>query len=515
MKSKKRVLPALILSLFAAAGSHQAQAAQFSGVVVFGDSLSDAGYFRGFLASLGLAAAQMGRFSTNPDPVWSELISTFYGFNPAPSNAGGTIYAQGGARVALTPGITPTGQAERPVSTQITEYLGTHGGAADPNALFSVWAGANDFFINNSLLTSGAITAGQFQTNVLAAATAEVQQTARLYQAGAKYVMVFGGFDGSFTPGIAAADAATRAGVQQLTVGYNTTLFSGLASAGLRVIPIDLFSLFNEIRANPAAFGLTNVTGVACGPFPPFSSGSSALFCLQGRNVVAGTQNTFLWAAPTGHMTAAGNRIVAQFAESMIEGPYNYSQLAEAPLRTRMLHVQGVAEGLASGQSAEIGKLTAFVSGGAGKFDVESGIGNSGIQNNSEAYTIGVTMRASESMTLGAAYGQTRGRGRFGSSAGDYHSRDNDYSVFASLKLGRFYADGVATIADVDYNDIHRNIVLGGLTRTATANTSGSNASAFLNSGYDFALGRFLIGPTVSATFQDVDVARFVQARAG
>src|SRR5439155_7663585 len=136
---------------------------------------------------------------------------------------------------------------EGSLSTQMTEYLGAHGGAADPNALFSMWAGANDFFVNNSLLTSGAITPAQFQTNVLAAATAEVQQTARLYQAGARYVLVFAGFDGSFTPGIAAADAATRAGVQQLTVGYNTTLFSGLASAGLRVIPVDLFSLFNEI----------------------------------------------------------------------------------------------------------------------------------------------------------------------------------------------------------------------------------------------------------------------------
>src|SRR5260221_8980822 len=110
MKTKKRVLSAALFSLLAAVGSLEAQGAQFSGVVVFGDSLSDAGYFRPFLASLGLPAAQMGRFSTNPDPVWSELISQFYGFTPAPSNAGGTIYAQGGARGALTPGaFTPQG----------------------------------------------------------------------------------------------------------------------------------------------------------------------------------------------------------------------------------------------------------------------------------------------------------------------------------------------------------------------------------------------------------------------
>ena len=515
MKTKKRVLPALILSLFAAAGSVEAQGAQFSGVIVFGDSLSDAGYYRGFLASLGLPAAQMGRFSTNPDPVWSELISTFYGFTPAPSNAGGTIYAQGGARVALTPGITPTGQAERPVSTQITEYLSSHGNAADPNALYSMWAGANDFFVNFSQVQAGTITPTQLQTNVLAAATAEVQQTARLFQAGARYVLVFGGFDGALTPQLASFDAITRGQVTQLTAGYNTTLWTGFAGAGLRVIPVDLFSLFNEIRANPTAFGFTNITGVACGPFPPFSSGSSALFCLQGTNVAAGAQNTLLWADPTGHMTAAGNRIVAQFAESLIEGPYNYSQLAEAPLRTRALHVQGVNDGLASGHSAEVGKLTAFASGGGGDFDVASGAGTSGISNKTEAYTIGVTVRTSESVTLGLAYGQTRARGNFDSDLGSYHLRDNSYSAFGSVKLGGFYLSGVATIADIKYNDIRRNMVLGPLVRTGTANTSGSNASAFFNAGYDLALDRFLIGPTVSVTAQNVDVNGFDEAGAG
>jgi len=242
MTTKNRVLPALLLSLFAAAPDAQAQT--FSNVVVFGDSLSDVGYYRGFLAAAGLPpqlVSIMGRFTTNPGPVWSELLVQHYGFTPGPSNAGGTIYAQGGARVALTPGITPPGQSERPVSTQITEYLTSSGGGADPNALFSVWAGANDFFIQNAALQAGQITPAQFQANVLGAATAEIQQVGRLFAAGAQHVIVVGGFDGSFTPAVAALDPATRAGVTALTAGYNTTLWSGLASNNLRVIPVDLF----------------------------------------------------------------------------------------------------------------------------------------------------------------------------------------------------------------------------------------------------------------------------------
>ena len=106
MKTKNRILPALLLSLFAgaAATTASAQIAHFSNVYVFGDSLSDAGYYRPFLVGQGLPApvvAQLGRFTTNPGPVFSELISQYYGVTPNPSNvAGGNIFAQGGARVA-------------------------------------------------------------------------------------------------------------------------------------------------------------------------------------------------------------------------------------------------------------------------------------------------------------------------------------------------------------------------------------------------------------------------------
>src|SRR5439155_1411792 len=82
----------------AAVSTPKADAAQFSGVYVFGDSLSDAGYYRPFLSSLGLPApvvSQLGRYTTNPGPVWSELVSSYYGVTPAPSNvAGGNIFAQ-------------------------------------------------------------------------------------------------------------------------------------------------------------------------------------------------------------------------------------------------------------------------------------------------------------------------------------------------------------------------------------------------------------------------------------
>jgi outer membrane lipase/esterase len=519
MKTKKRVLPALVLSLFATAGSLQAQGAQFSNVVIFGDSLSDAGYYRPFLAAAGVPSplvSQLGRFTTNPGPVWSELISQYYGVTPAPSNAGGSIYAQGGARVALTPGITPQGLPERPVSTQITEYLSSHGGAADPNALFAIWAGANDFFVNNTLLQSGAINATQFQANILGAAAAEVQQTGRLFGAGAHYVMVVLNFDAAMTPGaLLTLDAATRAGLTQLTAGANTTMLAGLASNNLRAIPVDLFSLFNEIRATPAAFGFTNVTGFACGPFPPFTSTPSAQFCLVGQNVVPNGQNTYLFADPTGHLTTAGNRIVAQFAESLIEGPTAYSLLAEVPLRTRGLHVQTLNDGLLTARQQELGRWNLFAAAAGGHFNIDPGIGNSGLDSASGAYTVGTTLRASPEVVVGLAVGQTRTSASFGQGMGGFHTRENTISLFGAVNVGNFYATGVASTADIDFRDTHRDIVLGALTRTATSSPKGSNTSAYLSAGYDFHFGRIAVGPLVSLTAQSVTVDGFSEDGAG
>src|SRR6476646_10483054 len=100
MTQKRRVMPALLLSLFAASAAPSASAAQFSNVYVFGDSLSDAGYYRGFLAAAGVPAslvAIMGRFTTNPGPIWAELVANYYGVSLNPSNVtGGTDFAQGG-----------------------------------------------------------------------------------------------------------------------------------------------------------------------------------------------------------------------------------------------------------------------------------------------------------------------------------------------------------------------------------------------------------------------------------
>ncbi len=516
MTKKTRLLPALLLSL-AAVTAAPAQAQRFSNVVVFGDSLSDAGYYRPFLLSLGLPAAlvaQMGRFTTNPGPGWSELVSQRYGVaSPGPSNAGGTIFAQGGARVALSPGITPPGQAERPISAQITEYLSAGGGAANPNALCAVWGGANDVFVNLGAFQSGAITQAQLQTNVLAAASAEIQQVGRLMGAGARYVVVFALPDIGATP--AFTGSPFQPAVSQLSAGYNTTLFSGLAGAGLRVIPIDVFSLFAEITANPSAYGFTHpAPQMACLPFPPFSSAPSSLFC-DAAHVVPGGADTYAFADSV-HPTTRAHLIIAQFAESIIEAPAQYSLLAEASLRTREGHLRTITEGLSASRQEGIGRWTLFAAGDRGKFDIDTSMGVAGLRSTNKSGSIGAMTRISDGVTLGVALGRTESDGTFGGSAGGFSTKESVLSLFGAARCDwGLYGTAVASIADLKFSGVQRNITLGAQTRTATSAPSGSNASLFASLGYDFRLGRFSAGPLFSVSAQRVEVNGFEEAGAG
>ena len=87
---KIRRLSALLATCAFLGFAAPTQAQQFSQVYVFGDSLSDAGYFRPVLGAAGVPPsllAILGRFTTAPGPVWSELIASHYDAPTGPSNA--------------------------------------------------------------------------------------------------------------------------------------------------------------------------------------------------------------------------------------------------------------------------------------------------------------------------------------------------------------------------------------------------------------------------------------------
>jgi outer membrane lipase/esterase len=408
---------------------------------------------------------------------------------------------------------TPSG-IERPISTQVNEFLASNP-VADRNALYGMWGGANDVFYNLGLFSAGAISQAALQTNVLAAASAEIAQIARLRAAGARFIMVFALPDIGATPQFAAAGAATAGAVSQLSAGYNTTLFTGLASAGIRVIPVDAFSLFTEVRTNPGSFGLTNVTGIACGPFPPYTTAANitSLLCNPSNTVPDGA-TTYAFADGV-HPTTAAHKIIAQFTESLIDGPSNYGLIAESALQSRSSLVRAIGDGVTTARKNEVGKWDVFFGGHTGTYDIDAGQGLTGLDSRARAGTIGATARVSEAVTVGAAFGSTRNTATFRNNGGGYTVSENVWSLFASTQWGGLYGTALVSAADLRVNDVHRYITLGTGVRKAEGKTEGSNAAAQIAAGYDFRFGRFVIAPNVSVTMQDVDINGFDESGAG
>jgi outer membrane lipase/esterase len=326
--------------------------------------------------------------------------------------------------------------------------------------------------------------------------------------------MLFLNFDPAATPTFAAADAVTRGSATQLAVGANTTALTGLASAGLRPIVADIFSLMNELKANPSAYGFSNSTGIACGPFPPITTSGNSQFCYSGNLVAANADKTYIFADGI-HPTSATHAIFAQFAEALIDGPYAYSLLAEVPLSTRNGHVRSLNEGLAQGERADVGNYAIFAAGDRGDFDIDSATAFAGVKSTNTSVTVGITGRASEEVTLGAAFGMSKNDASFGGSGGGFRTLERVGSLFASVKWRGLYGTAVASIGNISFGNISRNVNLGPLTRTASASSNGSNMSAALTAGYDLQLGRFTIGPTVGVTTQNVTVNNFDESNAG
>lgn len=135
-------ISALAIALFASTAH-----ANYSNVVYIGDSLSDAGYFAPITQGK-LGVAQSGKFTTNPDGVWTDRLATHLNTNNTAqigyTNQTGNNHAVGGARAGVDFVNETFGVPIPSAKTQVATYLAQT--TPDDNALHGVWIGANDLF---------------------------------------------------------------------------------------------------------------------------------------------------------------------------------------------------------------------------------------------------------------------------------------------------------------------------------------------------------------------------------
>ncbi len=307
--------------------------AAYSTIYAFGDSLTDAGNVSILAAAAGRSQPvsppyykqQYGPVSASVfsnGPTWAQNLSLGLGLGTlAPSLAGGTDFAYGGAVTGLTPQNADPTILAISLSAQLAQFK-VKTPTPSANALYTVSIGANDLL---AVLGTPGLTAQQQADDVNAAVANEVAFVKQLVGGGAKTLLVLDVPDLGKLPDVtsgqvqsgAGPSAALDAEASQLATAYNAALSSqlaGIASAGtIRIQVVDANGLLNAAIASPAAYGLTNVTT------PAWSGGSASTS--NGTLAAAGAsaQDQYLFWDSV-HPTETGHQAIADLAEQQLLG---------------------------------------------------------------------------------------------------------------------------------------------------------------------------------------------------
>jgi outer membrane lipase/esterase len=512
----------------------------FNQAIIFGDSTVDSGYYKTLPSPGGGAtynslwaqavAAGAGAPTTNPGLMNSQMLASYFGLGAAPADQpGGTNYATSGAKdvtvnTALTGGFTQA----IPTVTQIADYLAANGGRANGNALYVISSGGND--VSYAIGGTGM---APFPSNpsayLVSAADSLASSIATLQAAGARYIVV-PDIPYSFPSGGGAGNASER----QLRLLYTQTLWSALASSGVQFIPADLNAFRLAVASNPAEFGfisISNAAGQTACTQPAGVPTAWALLCSSNpgapSQLVAPNANQTYLFADDQHYTTAGQKIEADYEYSLIVAPSEISYLAEVPVKTRAAVISSIDNQIEV-SLRQPGLYHAWVSGDVSWLSM--GNPNTGFPNDPGtpvSATAGFDFRVAPNWLLGVAFSGGTTTQSF-SLGGNFKLDEFAVSAYAAYLEGPFWANAIASAGGLYYNT-NRQVPIGITVQPNTSNTTGSNYSLMLETGYNFtspvataasymplkaapvALA-ITHGPVVGITLQQVRVGGFTES---
>ena len=454
------------------------QAQTFNSVVVFGDSLSDSGNIAQFYTPVaqpyGLRVPPGTSFTTNPDPVWAEIVAQAFGASGTNSLSGGTNYAWGGACVnpsgPCEENLVPMQRTER----QIDQHLS--GGNADPDTLYMIWGGANDIRAvdkENPSDPQGAL------DGTLETAEAYLDQIRTLQDAGARYVVVLN------LPDLGATVDARRTGatnpdvpaaLSALSRAYNEALDMGISSLGHGIVPVNIFALMDEIIEDPENYGFTNTEETACipGSNPLRPSGEpESIVCGpidSGYLSPPDTDENYLFADGS-HPSGATHAAIGSMVISTLTAPVQVSLGGEAGVEVARVHRDAVftERMLDLGFNRSTGKWRSYARGQIGKYNLESPPHLGKTQAEMQVLTLGTDYRIGDGLYLGAALS-------LGNHDNDLSGASIDSivvtgSLHGTLIYDVFYLSGAFNGGRTSI-DINRSIRLGSALRTEHGSTS-------------------------------------------
>jgi outer membrane lipase/esterase len=530
-----RLTPLSMALAAAITASSAAQAQQFSEVISFGDSLTDAGNV-GTLNGLPPGSS----FTTNLDPVYAQILSSLFGLgnqtnrSPLIPGSSGTNFAYGGACAisngtaiaAPIPGLPTFTCSNSPGSfslmTQFSTHLAANGGVADPDALYTYWAGANDILSATSVIAPGgflpngsilyqyiylnggnpANASAIAQTVAGQAGATAAGEVAFLQSKGAKTIVVFNLPDLGKTP--LNVGTANATGATALSTIYNLQFAAGLATAQDGIVAINTFAIINEVTANPAAFGFTNTTGKACP--------ASSLICGPASSgyPTQPSSDTYLFADDI-HPSGRAHALLANVVYATITAPGIVSLAPEVAMQSAYNHSTAINDALDSEWAAgsEVGKVRGFTAVQFGQSNFDATGYTPALDGDSMDLNLGATYRVNEGFTFGVAatLGNNTGDAGF---AGEFDGTSMMFGLFGQYEINGLYGRLSFSAGNTDM-DISRRIDLGASTRTEVGNTGISQQIGALEVGYVFKAENFTHGPFGGVEINNNEVEAYVE----
>lgn len=458
------------------------------------------------------------------------------------------------------------------ISEEISSLKATHAPRSlDPNALYTVWAGMNDMRHLDILKKRGADISEEFALQTARDTVANINNFVKnLISDGAKNIIV-ANMPTIFLTGDNKEES------HRILKFFNNQLHQDLVALSaqnknINIIPIDMQTLGEELKENPASFGFINATD-------PCTKGFG-----KNRIVCSDPENHVFW-DELGHLTDKGNQLLGKYVEEILRAPYDIVPQVAATesiavsatknVNQRLFALRGASHPLSNSASSLIAssfqntnshhddsmasimmtsdgngvslpefKKNRFVrrahaplenspkknyfpslnsDASTGKFGIflsgDLHIGNqrnteetTGYRHTTKTITFGGDYKFTDWFLSGIAMSYIKSDTKLKDNRGNIDIDGYAVSLYDSFKWRKFYLDTVFTYG-WNQNKITRNIHT--FDRQATGNPLGRHWSVGGIGGYDFHWNGFHFGPTTGIRYGEARIHKYKEDGAG
>lgn len=414
--------------------------------------------------------------------------------------------------------ITASGQAAAQQASRLQEAGAKHIvflKAADfsitPAVLFAVVEGAVEGTLGGGAdvktglaktIYDGAIAQAQAALNA-ASGTNSQKFTNALNAAGSALDTAFSQSAGTFATAMTPQYAAAKAGAAQLSAGMNQALTGYLGAYGVNALIVPTDKLIAELVANPAQFGLANVTGPAC----LVTSTYNSLTCAStDPGFDTGVNHLF---ADDRHPTPEAHALVAEAVASFLDAPYNAAPLANTGMATLSSRIS-VIDGRMAIERPK-GEVQAFAAMSYQQHNQDAANGLTGLDGTGSSVTVGVDSRMTDKLTAGFAATAQNTKADY-SNGGGFRANDLLLGFFINYQDGYYRAQVDTFLGQTRFTDINRKVTLGSTTRTETGSTTGGQVGLRFTAAYDYEFAGIKTGPQASLLMREAQVYAFTES---